>query len=104
MSSQTSILEGIRVIETASMVMVPSVGAIMAEYGAEVIKIEPPDGDLNRRGHLIPGMPDHDHGLPTQPQVTSRLENGDYLLEGVRFHMPGKWQLCGRFDPLARAP
>ncbi len=62
MSSQTSILEGIRVIETASMVMVPSVGAIMAEYGAEVIKIEPPDGDLNRRGHLIPGMPDHDHG------------------------------------------
>lgn len=39
------------------------------------------------------GMPDHDHGLPTQPQVTARLENGDYLLEGVRFHMPGKWQL-----------
>lgn len=39
------------------------------------------------------GMPDHDHGLPTQPQVTLRLENGDYLLEGVRFHMPGRWQL-----------
>lgn len=39
------------------------------------------------------GMPEHDHGLPTQPQVTTRLDNGDYLLEGVRFHMPGKWQL-----------
>lgn len=39
------------------------------------------------------GMPEHDHGLPTQPQVTTRLENGDYLLEGVRFHMQGHWQL-----------
>jgi len=39
------------------------------------------------------GMPEHDHGLPTQPVVTTRLENGDYLLEGVRFHMQGHWQL-----------
>ncbi len=39
------------------------------------------------------GMPEHDHGLPTQPEVTTRLDNGDYLLEGVRFHMQGLWQL-----------
>ncbi|GJM13031.1 MAG: auxin-binding protein [Pseudohongiella sp.] len=39
------------------------------------------------------GMPEHDHGMPTQPVVTTYLENGDYLLEGVRFHMQGKWQL-----------
>lgn len=39
------------------------------------------------------GMPEHDHGLPTQPEVTTRLSNGDYLLEGVRFHMQGLWQL-----------
>lgn len=39
------------------------------------------------------GMPEHDHGLPTQPEVTTRLDNGDYLLEGVRFHMQGHWQL-----------
>lgn len=37
------------------------------------------------------GMPDHDHGLPTNPQVTGKLANGRYLLEGVRFHMPGRW-------------
>lgn len=37
------------------------------------------------------GMPDHDHGLPTNPQVTAILPNGRYLLEGVRFHMPGRW-------------
>lgn len=39
------------------------------------------------------GMPDHDHGIPTQPQVTSQPAAGSYLLEGVRFHMPGKWQI-----------
>ena len=61
MSSQgTGLLSGIRVVEAASMVMVPSVGAALADYGAEVIKIEPLEGDLNRRGHKIPGMPLHD--------------------------------------------
>ncbi len=39
------------------------------------------------------GMPDHDHGLPTQPQVTAEIATGEYLLEGVRFHMPGRWRM-----------
>ncbi|HAU23728.1 MAG TPA: Auxin-binding protein [Gammaproteobacteria bacterium] len=39
------------------------------------------------------GMPDHDHGLPTLPIVTRETSPGRYLLEGVRFHMPGRWQL-----------
>ena len=43
------------------MIMVPSVGAALADYGAEVIKLEPIEGDLNRRGHHIPGMPLHEH-------------------------------------------
>ena len=38
------------------------------------------------------GMPDHDHGLPTRPRVTSEIAPGTYLLRGVRFHMPGKWE------------
>lgn len=38
-------------------------------------------------------MPQHIHGLPTRPQVTKELGNGDYLLEGVKFHMPGWWVL-----------
>ena len=54
------LLSGIRVLEAASMIMVPSVGAVLADYGAEVIKLEPVEGDLNRRGHHIPGMPVHD--------------------------------------------
>lgn len=39
------------------------------------------------------GMPLHDHGLPTLPQMTRNLGNGDYLLEGVKFHMNGWWQV-----------
>ena len=51
----------------------------------EILELE----ELN----IFGGMPEHDHGLPTQPKVTTRLDNGDYLLEGVRFHMQGHWQL-----------
>lgn len=39
------------------------------------------------------GMPAHDHGLPTSPQVTRELGPGRYLLEGLRFHMNGEWQI-----------
>ena len=39
------------------------------------------------------GMPAHDHGLPTSPQVTRELAPGRYLLEGLRFHMRGEWQI-----------
>lgn len=42
---------------------------------------------------VVGGMPEHDHGLPTQPKITAEIATGQYLLEGVRFHMPGKWQL-----------
>lgn len=42
---------------------------------------------------LIGGMPEHDHGLPTAPRVTQYLGNGDYLIEGMKFHMAGRWQI-----------
>ncbi|HEX2464517.1 MAG TPA: CoA transferase [Thermoanaerobaculia bacterium] len=58
-SNRGGLLSGLRVVEAATMVMVPSVGALLADYGAEVVKIEPLEGDLNRRGHHIPGMPIH---------------------------------------------
>ena len=36
-------------------------------------------------------MPQHGHGLPTNPQVTEYLGNGDYRVEGLRFQMGGWW-------------
>ena len=42
---------------------------------------------------LTGGMPNHDHGLPTQPKITSEPAPGRYILEGIRFHMPGLWEI-----------
>jgi len=58
MSSQTHCngrlpLEGVRVIEFTHMVMGPTCGMILADLGAEVIKIEPPGGDKTRQ---LPGL------------------------------------------------
>jgi len=39
------------------------------------------------------GMPQHGHGLPTQPRVARALGNGVYEIEGLRFNMGGWWEL-----------
>ncbi|MGA7806456.1 CaiB/BaiF CoA transferase family protein [Bradyrhizobium sp.] len=41
-------LDGVRVVEMTHMVMGPSCGMILAQLGAEVIKVEPPAGDKTR--------------------------------------------------------
>lgn len=46
-------LDGVRVVEFTHMVMGPTCGMILADLGAEVIKIEPPGGDKTRR---LPGL------------------------------------------------
>ncbi|MCC2632459.1 MAG: hypothetical protein K0S48_345 [Ramlibacter sp.] len=40
---------GIRVVEFTHMVMGPTCGLVLADLGAEVIKVEPPQGDNTRR-------------------------------------------------------
>ena len=45
-------LEGIRVLEIASMIFGPLAGQYLGDMGAEVIKLEPPEGDLTR--HIGP--------------------------------------------------
>ena len=38
-------------------------------------------------------MPAHSHGMPTVPRVTKAMGNGDYLIEGMQFQMPGAWRI-----------
>jgi crotonobetainyl-CoA:carnitine CoA-transferase CaiB-like acyl-CoA transferase len=42
-------LEGVRVVEFAHMVMGPTCGLVLADLGADVIKVEPLEGDNTRR-------------------------------------------------------
>ena len=60
---------------------------------AWVVHVETADGEPVEGATFAidGGMPMHDHGLPTAPRVTEELGGGDYLLEGVKFQMPGHW-------------
>jgi crotonobetainyl-CoA:carnitine CoA-transferase CaiB-like acyl-CoA transferase len=48
------IFDGVRIIELSMWTMVPSGGAVCAEWGADVIKIEHPDGDPHRKIRFTP--------------------------------------------------
>ncbi|HZJ22056.1 MAG TPA: FixH family protein [Anaerolineales bacterium] len=57
------------------------------------LHVETADGNLVENAAItVDGdMPEHGHGLPTRPQVTKYLGNGDYLVEGMKFQMGGWW-------------
>ncbi|HEY2285824.1 MAG TPA: CoA transferase [Streptosporangiaceae bacterium] len=50
------LLEGVKVIEMSTWVAGPSAAAVLADWGADVIKVEAPDGDATRA--LAPDTPD----------------------------------------------
>ena len=62
---------------------------------AWVAQVTDADGDpvVDATIRVSGGMPEHDHGLPTEPRVTAYLGDGRYLIEGMRFHMSGAWHV-----------
>src|SRR3974377_1153104 len=42
-------LSGVRILEIGHMLAGPYCGLLLADLGAEVIKVEPPEGDIARR-------------------------------------------------------
>lgn len=62
---------------------------------AWLILIEDKNGKRieNAEIHVKGGMPEHNHGFPTQPKITKYLGDGCYLLEGMKFHMMGYWTI-----------
>ena len=64
-------LAGIKVVELATWAFVPAAGAILADLGADVVKIEPPAGDPMRSlasGGMAPG----DYGFTVNWEIFNR--------------------------------
>lgn len=59
------------------------------------VKLAAPDGTPVHGASFAVngGMPQHGHGLPTQPRVTRELADGTYQLDGMKFSMSGWWEV-----------
>jgi formyl-CoA transferase len=52
-----NIFSGLKVVDLASFIAGPGAAVILSDFGAEVIKVEPPIGDTWRIGYKIPPQP-----------------------------------------------
>lgn len=76
----------------------PSVAPAINQMHSWSVKLQDSSGAPVTGARLAVGggMPQHGHGFPTKPRVTREIENGTYLVEGMKFSMPGWWDI--RFD------
>jgi crotonobetainyl-CoA:carnitine CoA-transferase CaiB-like acyl-CoA transferase len=52
-----NIFSGLKVVDLASFIAGPSAAVILSDFGADVIKVEPPNGELWRHAHKLPPQP-----------------------------------------------
>ena len=72
-----TILTGTRVLDVASYLAAPVAGTMLADFGADVIKVEAPTGDPYRRLNENPGMPQTE--VEFHWHVTNRNKRGIVL-------------------------
>ena len=64
MSEANRPFEGLKVIDCASFIAAPAAATVLSDFGAQVIKIEPPTGDMYRDLIKAPGMPAGERNFP----------------------------------------
>jgi crotonobetainyl-CoA:carnitine CoA-transferase CaiB-like acyl-CoA transferase len=64
--------EGVRVVEVAGWHMVPAAGAVLAEFGADVVKVEHPSGGDPQRGVPVPGDRSSSSGVSLSIEQSNR--------------------------------
>src|SRR5246500_4552720 len=52
-----NIFSGLKVVDLASFIAGPSAAVILSDFGADVIKVEPPSGELWRHANQMPPQP-----------------------------------------------
>ena len=65
------ICQGLKVIDCGSFIAAPAAATLLGDFGADVIKIEPPSGDSFRR------YPPLDPDLPTVAQLEERAQRAE---------------------------
>jgi crotonobetainyl-CoA:carnitine CoA-transferase CaiB-like acyl-CoA transferase len=64
MNTTSNIFSGLKVVDLASFIAGPSAAVILSDFGADVIKVEPPSGEIWRHGHQIPPQPQAKDAYP----------------------------------------
>src|SRR5215469_272604 len=59
-----NIFSGLKVVDFSSFVAAPGAAVILSDFGADVIKVEPPSGDLWRHAHQFPPQPEAKDAYP----------------------------------------
>ena len=59
-----NIFSGLKVVDLASFIAGPSAAVILSDFGADVIKVEPPSGDLWRIANHLPPQPVAEDAYP----------------------------------------
>lgn len=61
-----NIFSGLKVVDFASFIAGPGAAVILSDFGADVVKVEPPKGEMWRIGQKIPPQPYSDIDYPFQ--------------------------------------
>src|SRR6201988_5027061 len=69
-----NIFSGLKVVDLASFIAGPSAAVILSDFGADVIKVEPPNGELWRHAHNLPPLPQAED--PYQWHLANRNKRG----------------------------
>jgi len=85
-------LAGIRVVEVASYVAVPAAGALLADMGAEVVKVEVPQGEIYRHGR--PSFSGYATDFPESPPF--QMDNKGKLSVELDLKRPQAREALGR--------
>src|ERR1700735_2569443 len=59
-----NMFSGLKVVDLASFIAGPSAAVILSDFGADVIKVEPPNGELWRHAHNVPPQPIAEDAYP----------------------------------------
>ncbi len=67
----------------------------MKKIHSWTLHIETKDGEIveDAKVFVFGGMPAHQHDFPTKPRVKQYLGKGNYKVEGIKFSMPGHWEM-----------